>query len=340
MEISNIKWSEFDFNNVFHFKRGRRLVRLEQVDGDIAYISSTKNNNGIDNYITPPAFMRIYSNALTLNNSGSVGYCFYHPYNFVCSDHCTVIKIKDSSVILNSYIALFLKPIIESIKVKYNFAREISNYRLDKEKINLPVNDKGTPDWLYMESFLREISNKIVFNKKIRKSNESNDITTSLWTEFSLSYLFEIEKGERLVEIERKSGEVPLLTATSFNNGIASFIDNESFIEDKKLFENKITVDMFCNVFFHNYKYFSDDNVHTFILRKKFETEINKYNGLFLVTSIKQLAYKYGFGRQVRLKRLENEFIKLPSKLIGNEEVPDFEFMENYIKSLPYSNSI
>ena len=62
MELNKRKWSEFNFDKVFFFTRGKRLVTLDQTIGDIAYISSTKKNNGIDNYITPPDFMTIYRN--------------------------------------------------------------------------------------------------------------------------------------------------------------------------------------------------------------------------------------------------------------------------------------
>ena len=157
MELNKKKWFEFNFDKVFFFTRGKRLVTLDQTIGDIAYISSTKKNNGIDNYITPPDFMTIYRNAMTLNNSGSVGYCFYHPYSFVASDHCTIIKIIQESIILNNYIALFLKPIIEAMKIKYNFAREISDERLAKEKIKLPVDKKGNPDWQFMEDYIKSL---------------------------------------------------------------------------------------------------------------------------------------------------------------------------------------
>ncbi len=151
------KWKEFAFNKVFDFKRGKRLTTLDQSDGNIAYISSTKTNNGIDNYISPPDNMTVYNNVMTINNSGSVGYVFFHTYDFVCSDHCTVISIKDKSILLNNYIAIFLKPIIESVKPKYNFAREISDSRLTKEKISLPVDKKGNPDWLYMENYIKTL---------------------------------------------------------------------------------------------------------------------------------------------------------------------------------------
>ncbi len=343
MKINN--WKEFDFSEVFDFKRGKRLVKLDQASGNIAYISSTKENNGIDNYIQPPEYMTIYSNALTINNSGSVGYCFYHYYNFVCSDHCTVILIKDKKIKLNVYLALFLKPIIETMKTKYNFAREISDCRLSKEKIVLPFDKNGKPDWVFMEKEIKKYSDKILFDKKtpyINYERNNNAINQSSWSEFKIKNLFKIDKGERLVKLERQSGTTPLLTASSINNGISEYIDYDTFLNSKKIFENKITVDMFCNVFYHDYRYFSDDNIHTLsFLNKDFDVFYeNKYVNLFLVTILKELTNKFDYGRQVRLKRFEEEIISLPSKKHNNIEIPDFEFMEMYMKSLPYSSSI
>jgi hypothetical protein len=55
-----------------------------------------------------------------------------------------------------------------------------------------------------------------------------------------------------------------------------------------------------------------------------------------LVALFKNYQSKYSYGRQVRIHRLDNEKIFIPSK----NGKPDFEFMENYIKSLPYSQLI
>lgn len=159
------------------------------------------------------------------------------------------------------------------------------------------------------------------------------------WADFKINNLFGIQKGERLTEVDRIDGNTPLITASAFNNGITGFIDPYIFNETKKIFENRITIDMFCNVFYHTYKYFSDDNIHTLsFLNQDYHIYYdNKYVNLFLVTILRQLSSKYDFGRQVRLKRIENEIIKLP---VNTKQEPDFEFMENYIKSLPYSQSL
>ena len=156
-QFDNSKWQFFDFDKIFHYERGSRLIATEIIEGDIAYISSTKSNNGIDTFVSPPDFMVQYNNCMTLSNSGSVGYLFYHNYNFVASDHVTVLWLIDEQIKLNSFIASFLKPIIESIKYKYSFGREISNHRIKREKILLPVNGKGEPDWEYMEEHIKAL---------------------------------------------------------------------------------------------------------------------------------------------------------------------------------------
>ena len=43
------------------------------------------------------------------------------------------------------------------MKIKYNFAREISDERLAKEKIKLPVDKKGNPDWQFMEDYIKSL---------------------------------------------------------------------------------------------------------------------------------------------------------------------------------------
>ncbi|MDI6737556.1 MAG: N-6 DNA methylase [Nanoarchaeota archaeon] len=173
---------------------------------------------------------------------------------------------------------------------------------------------------------------KNVFEKSITKSLLSLNIND--WRDFKIVDLFDIKKGERLVKEERIEGNIPLITATSENNGVVAYISYDEFKDNKKIFQDKLTIDMFFNVFYHNYEYFSDDNVHTLIPKNG---SLNKYTCLFLVTILKKLQYKYDFGRQVRLQRLDLDEIKLPIDKKGN---PDWKFMENYVKSLPYSSNL
>lgn len=184
-------------------------------------------------------------------------------------------------------------------------------------------------------SFMEIMLENSITSSPLLKNNI--DLEDSKWQEFKVTDLFDLEKGERLTESNRISGEVALVTASSYNNGITSFIDYENFKNKKKLFNNKITVDMFGNVFYHNYDYYSDDNIHTLLLKDKYKNELSDFTQIFLVAILKEISFKYGFGRQVRLHRLENEIIKLP---ISKTNVPNWDFMEKFIKSMPYSSNI
>ncbi len=63
---------------------------------------------------------------------------------------------------------------------------------------------------------------------------------------------------------------------------------------------------------------------------------------MFICALIKQEQYKFSYGRAVYSTVCEDIEIKLPTILNNetSEYEPDWGFMENYIKSLPYGDRI
>jgi hypothetical protein len=183
---------------------------------------------------------------------------------------------------------------------------------------------------LFLLKYIDNIKKDSILNKNLELHNK-NFMYFNLT---GVNGLFNIQKGERLNKNKRINGTIPLLTSTSLNNGISNFIDYETFKDKKKVFENKITIDMLSNVFYHQYTYFSDDNIHTLILKDKYKKYNNQYVLLFIAALLQNISIRYNYGRQVRLKRLENETIALP---INQNGTIDWQFMEDYIKTLPYS---
>ena len=91
--LNGLKWQEFFINEVFpNIQRGKRLKTNDHFLGKMPYISSTALNNGVDNFISNTSDVRIFSNCLSIANSGSVGACFYQPYRFIASDHVTKLE--------------------------------------------------------------------------------------------------------------------------------------------------------------------------------------------------------------------------------------------------------
>ena len=213
-----------------------------------------------------------------------------------------------------------------------SFSKTLRKFIIFSLKYKLNLVNKEIDEITFMEILLENgIKNDKIINKNIK-------LDTQNWKEFLIDDIFKIEKGQRLEEINRIEGSTPLVTAGAYNQGINNYINYDIFKEKMDLNHHKLTVDMFCNVFYHEYEYFSDDNIHTLFFKNEEYSKYyeNRYVNLFLATILKQLIHKYDFGRQVRLKRLPLDTIKLP--VINNK--PDFEYIEDFIKSLPYSKSL
>lgn len=153
-ELMEKEWKDFQLTKIFAVvSRGKRLKKADHISGNIPYISSTAMTNGMDGTCGNSHGVRMFSDCLTIANSGSVGSCFYHPYEFIASDHVTALKCKT----YNSYIYLFLSILIGRLKEKYNFNREINDFRIARERIMLPVNDSSLPDYVYMEQYVKNL---------------------------------------------------------------------------------------------------------------------------------------------------------------------------------------
>ena len=159
--LTDVEWGEFFVSDVFDtVQRGKRLTKANQIDGEIPYISSTALNNGVDNFIGNTEKVRKSDNDLTLANSGSVGACFYHNYEYIASDHVTSLKLPSGSDTVYKFISVILGRLEE----KYSFNREINDTRIKREKILLPIDKDGNPNWFYMENFIKNIEQKQIKN--------------------------------------------------------------------------------------------------------------------------------------------------------------------------------
>lgn len=174
------------------------------------------------------------------------------------------------------------------------------------------------------------------------------DLNTDNWRYFRFDEIFVIKKGfynKKPEHIEK--GDIPFIGATASNNGITSLCDeitieetsktgddNNVPIEQKIFKAGSITVSNNGSIgyaFYQPERYTCTHDVNPLYLRNH---HINPYIGLFLCTVIELDRYRWTYGRKWRPARMPSSLIKLPVDSSGN---PDWEFMESYIKSRPYS---
>lgn len=320
------QWKPFSFTEVFtEIQRGKRLKKADHTEGTVPYVSSTALNNGVDGFVGNEGSVRKFEDCITIANSGSVGSAFFHQYEFVASDHVTQLKRKG----LDKYAYLFMVPIINRLSEKYSFNREINDERIKREKILLPINDKGEIDFDFMSSFMQEVEADIlkttlrVFKKRLN-ANE-NKMGGVKWKAFFLEEIAQISSGKDIYERERTSGQTPYVTATANNNGIGYFVGNQNeTLEKGSLSVNRNGSVGYC--FYHPY-----DALYGNDTRKLKPIRNNKYVSLFISMCITNQRAKYGYGYKMGTGRLKRQKILLP--IDGNSQ-PNWDYMEAYMQNL------
>ena len=105
LNLNDREWRPFFLTELFpQIQRGKRLKTENHIPGKTPYVSSSALNNGVDNFISNTEKVRIFSDCISLANSGSVGSSFYEPFSFVASDHITHLKNEK----YNKYHYLFI----------------------------------------------------------------------------------------------------------------------------------------------------------------------------------------------------------------------------------------
>lgn len=325
----DVEWKEFFFTDIFkEIKRGKRLTKSNQIDGDTPYISSTGINNGVDNFIGNDKKVRKYANNLSLANSGSVGSCFYHNYEYIASDHITALTSEHA----DEYIYKFMSTIISRLEEKYSFNREINDKRISREKLFLPIDKNGEPHWEYMSNFVKKLEkeniektlNHIYIYIYIMAEKLKNKylLKNTLWKEFFIEDICEIKSGKDIYERDRIEGQIPYVTATANNNGIGYFISNTN----ATLQEKCISVNRNGSVgysFYHSYPALFGNDTRKLIPKYE-DAHVAKFIS-FMISSQKE---KYGYGYKMGTARLKRQKILLP---INEDEAINYEFMKKYI---------
>lgn len=329
MELENKEWKEFSLTKIFpKIQRGKRLKKADHIEGIIPYASSTALNNGIDGFIGNTKGVRVFQDCLTIANSGSVGSTFYQPFKVVASDHVTKLENKN----FNKYTYLFLTTMVSRLHEKYSFNREINDFRIRKEKILLPINENGNPDYAFMENYMRKKETELLakyqsyISSKIKQLKEQTNKKVE-WKEFKIGDVFEINTGSLLPKTELKDGSIARITATDNNNGIIGFYKKSNHKNYREL-TNFISVSFLGSVFYHPYTASLDMKIHAVQVPN---LELNRFIGEFLVLCLKRTASYSSYGNQLSSSDLPKKKILLPINTKGN---PDFEYMENYIKRI------
>jgi hypothetical protein len=146
-------WGEYTLDSLFKFVKGKRLTKGDMNEGTTRYIGAISENNGVRQTIDAPPLYP--PNCITVNYNGSVGEAFYQPQPFWASDDVNVLYAKGWK--LNKPIALFIITLIKANRYRFNYGRKWTLDKMKASVIKLPKLPNGTPDWPYMEGYIRSL---------------------------------------------------------------------------------------------------------------------------------------------------------------------------------------
>ena len=351
MELNVQDWKEFKLSDYFNVV-GTTTTKLDTlIDeygiGNYPYVTTQATNNGVAGYYN----CYTEEGNILVADSAVAGYVSYQPCNFSASDHVEKIMPKFP---FNKYIAMFLVAVLNLENYRYSYGRKFNQDNIRNTVIKLPAkqttNGSYIPDWQFMENYIKSLHHKPITTKV--KAGNVKDLDVDNWEEFKVSDLFnKIYKAkahtkEEVVEVDKG---IHFVSRTDCNNGVDITVDKDTRYEGLEE-ANCITIgDTTATVFYQNEKFIAGD--HMVVLRADW---LNIKRGLFFRTLFAQEGIRYCYGRAYRMDLIKDTLLKLPIKRDGNENpviddnrtysdkgyIPDWQFMEDYINSLPYSDRI
>lgn len=173
------------------------------------------------------------------------------------------------------------------------------------------------------------------------------NLNVDKWKEFKTSKLFyDMQNGKANQQMLEDGNECFYVGAKKDDNGVMLHC-----LKDKNLITKGNCIIFICNgqgsVGYANYM--DIDFIGTTDIVAGYNDNLNEYTGLFLATVYSQERPKYSFGRKWKTHLADTQ-IKLPIKYATDGKpfidvdkkysdegyVPDWQFMEDYIKSLHY----
>lgn len=333
MNLNTSFWGDFKISELFPTLQNGKANQGMLSDGyDCFYVGAKKDDNGVMLHCAYDSALIQKGNCIIFicNGQGSVGYANYMDVDFIGSTDIVAGYNKK----LNQYNGLFIATVLCQERPKYSFGRKWKTHLKDTV-IKLPQTIEGLPDWDFMEQYIKSLNYKPLTTQN---SHPQHPLNIDSWQEFRLDDLFsEIYKAEAHVKGDLEFVESPgantikFISRTEMNNGCDCYLPNNgiSGIENG----NAITIgDTTATCFYQKDEFVCGD--HIVVCRAEW---LNLYTGLFLVSLLKREKYKYNYGRAFKMDLISNTKVKLPTKSDGT---PDFNYMEHYMKSLPYGDRI
>lgn len=360
MKLDIENWKQFELGKVLSITNGTGITKEEIVlyEGEFPAVQSGEANNGILgyidlNYCIEKGYAYSRTPCLTVARSGSAGFVALQPTGCVVGDSAKILHVQDEKE-ENIYVLLFLQTLLTASRFKYDYGRKVSEKKYANEILFLPVlrNEDGSifldenkkysedgfyPDFEYMEKYIKSLNFQ---QTKTEIISEHISLSTDRWEAKLLKSLYHIQMGNKLDKnkMTMDAPAVNFVSRISYDNGVDCKVD---YVEGLEPFRSGlVTVALggsyLGSSFVQLEPFYTAQNVS--VLTPLYE-EMNLLVNLFITRLIKKESEsRYcAFGRELNAHINKDFTINIP---VTEDGKPDFEFMENYMRSLPFSDKV
>jgi Type I restriction modification DNA specificity domain. len=337
MNLDDREYGFFKVSDLFDVKYGVNLElnACDECDRDakdsVNFVARTAENNGVSSRVividgvTPQK-----AGLISVAGGGSVLSTFLQSEPFYSGRDLYTLEAKDD---ISDEAKMFVITVIEQNKYRYSYGRQ-ANKTLPDLELRLPIKQDGKPDWQFMEDYIKSLHHKPLTTKN--KTGQAPELNLTGWKEFRVSDFFDIHPTKAIdgISADDCGGVgVPLIVNSAENNGVAGLCDLLP-TEDGGIITFSDTTD--GNTFFYQPDPFIGfAHVQGMYPKTRSWTESEL---LFVCTMLTFDARgRYNYGRKMRRDTIAEVMLKLPADADGN---PDWQFMENYIKVLPYGDRL
>lgn len=299
-------------SDIFIVRTGGDLWLEKEIPGDIPVVSLGFENNGVVGYIQKNDEHCLYpAGSITVSGWAGGMKAFVQIKDFYVRGRVKILIPKQEMTLQQKF---YYCCCFNANAYRYTYGRKSSAERFSD--VMIPSLEE-IPSWINRHKI-----------EKIITKNKAKELDTNIkWKKFKIVDVFNIYRGKRLKEEDREPGNVKYYSASQNNNGLTDMISNPLFIE-----KDALIYTTFGDCFYIEGEFTASDEIS--IMKNK---NMNKYSALFISTIFKQNKFKYQFGRKAFYNKYKDEYILLPT---NNDDEINWNYMENYIKSLPYGDKI
>ena len=373
-EMNTSSWKEFRLDELFDNPiRGTRLVKEQRIAGDIPLITAGFTNQGVAGFISNEE-QKTFNGGLTIDMFGNCffrDYVFKADDNILVFDSEDISKeaklfimtsINKATNGLYSYSnqyrmkafdnTIIKLPVTSSGEIDWQYMQE-RIAELEQERIaELEQERIAELEHYLVASGLNDYElteeDKSILATELFNSDDATELPSENGCrkearEFKISDVFDLCKGKRLIKSEHIYGNTPFIGSTDSNNGVTGYIGQEPIFSG-----NAITISYngsVGQVFYQENDFWASDDINVLYLKNH---ALNALLYGYLSGALKKAGSKFSYSYKWNLKRMKKTLITLPiqtdtdsNPIIDPENtyhpegyIPDWSFMENYIRAV------